>query len=216
MKNVFTTYQPKVYMNSHYGGGPFFGYRGSHGSVFWTPIRNAIVNYWTANGITINNVAFNDFLPTGGSPSGSGGAVGDAYDTGYIEPFLIETCSRHCYSGQSGWAPAAWPCTGEPVGNPPYQEVVVDQLYPIYKYIFIAVSEATGVAVSNVTCYKCQNTSLIIQNFTGACPEGWNISRPICIEEQDPNPEPGFEVLTFVLSLVIASIVLIRRRRKCN
>lgn len=130
-----------IYVNTHYGGGPYISYRGNSNPLFWTPLRNRILELWNLNGIVIHGVGVGDFLPTSGGPSGGGLAVGDAFDFGF-EPFLIETCSRHCYSGH-GWAPADYPCSQEPPGNPPYV-VVSDQLYPIYKYPFIAMSESVA------------------------------------------------------------------------
>lgn len=191
LKQVFSDYKPDVYINTHYGGGPFIGYRGANAASFWTPIRNRVVELWSQNGVKIQNVGFNTFLPTGGSPSGSGLAVGDAYDAD-IEPFLIETLNRNTYAN------------GAPINNPgggnPSYNLVENDLYPIYKHYYVAVGEHVWVEPADqVRCYRCENKTLVSRIFVGTntCPEGWYISPP-----SDCFPTPGFEILIFLLALI--------------
>jgi hypothetical protein len=191
--------QKAIYVNTHYGGGPWIHYTGTHISDYYTPLRTRILELWNQNGITPKNVGIGDFLPTASQGAASGGAAGDAQDFGYAA-FTIETCSRHCIvSASSGWAPASCPCSQEPLPspyNPPYIDGVQNQLYPLYKQVFIAMSES--VSVESVTCYQCINGTNITKQFNGTvCPQDWFSEPPDC------NSIPGFEMAIFISAIIL-------------
>ena len=128
LKNVFQTYKPEIYLNTHYGGGPYLAYYSGEQSSIVQPILNRISQLSMQMGVT----------PYPVSSSGSNGyAIGDAHNAGAIA-WLLETATETDYHTGTDPTPS---CYMHDV-----QEIVdIDTYYfPKMLPIFIAFSEAVA------------------------------------------------------------------------
>lgn len=85
MRSVFQNYRPKFYVNTHYGGGPWFGHYSAIPQSTIDPLKNRIIALASEMGVGC--------IWPWSSTGGNGVAVGDAYDFGAIS-FLWEMYSR--------------------------------------------------------------------------------------------------------------------------
>lgn len=128
MRNVFQTYKPKIYLNTHYGGGPYLAYHSGEQSSIIQSILNRINALSAQMGVTPYSTT---------SVSGGGYAVTDAHNAGAIA-WLIETATETSYHTGTDPTPD---CYMHDV-----QEIVdIDTYYfPKMLPIFIAFSEAVA------------------------------------------------------------------------
>jgi hypothetical protein len=133
-----------VYINTHYGGGPWIHYDGNDVAGYYAPLRNKIINRWNANGIVLKNIRMDNYLPALSGDLTPGGESGDAADFGY-EAFTIETLNQNCINGHK-FAPIDVSCIAGQKGerNPSY-DLMQRELYPIFRQFFLAVSESVAV-----------------------------------------------------------------------
>jgi len=138
--NKPTSNKKSVYINTHYGGGPWIHYQGKDFAGYYTPLRNKIVDSWNSKSIVLKNITVDEFLPsTPLEDKTPGMAADDAADYGY-EAFIVETLARACVDGHK-FGPLDAPCKGE--SNPSYDRLK-NELYPIYEQFFLAVSKSVS------------------------------------------------------------------------
>jgi hypothetical protein len=132
-----------VYINTHYGGGPWIHYTGNDHDDFFIPLRNRIISLWNENGVVLKNTNLQNYLPEVSRDNTPGTLDGDAADFGF-QAITIETLNQNCIKGHK-FAPIDDICTGQrgESHNPTY-EVMQNLLYPIFRQFFIAVSESVS------------------------------------------------------------------------
>ncbi len=155
MKQLFEDYDPAIYINCHYGGGPMIDYRGNN-DTFWSLVGQPTYDLWEENNIELHNnldgsqpIAYHNFLRDA-NPSSSGYAVSDAYALG-IEPFLIEVQRRAALpdAPPETRGPCPWDRNwgGTNNGYPKNMpiELLEQDLYPIYQHFFTVLSDVVAI-----------------------------------------------------------------------
>lgn len=143
---IMDDYEPSIYINMHYGGGPIFRYAGSNVDSFWKPVHSRILQLFDDNDIVIQNKPITEFLYNKATVYGDGLAVATARSKG-IEPFLWEVCNKN-YTRKC--APCNWQSPTGKTKNPPY-ELMETCLYPIHKQIMIGICESVAVPAEDLT-----------------------------------------------------------------
>ena len=130
-----------VYINTHYGGGPWIHYNGNNEARYYIPLRSVLIDRWSKKDIQLKNITIENFLPPSGAKASPGGAASDAAAFNY-ESFTVEVLARSCVNGHK-FGPIDAPC-GERKGgaNHPAYELVQTGLYPIFEQFFLSVSES--------------------------------------------------------------------------
>jgi len=132
-----------VYINTHYGGGPWIHYNGNDKDGYFSPLRKRILGLWDEQGIVLKNIKTEHYLPAGTGKGTPGGLAGDAAGFGY-QAFTIETLNQNCINGHK-FAPVDAPCTGQKGESRHLTwEALHTELYPIFRQFFIAVSESVA------------------------------------------------------------------------
>lgn len=127
-----------VYINTHYGGGPWIHYHGTDAG-YYSDIRGRLLASWRSVNIILKNVPLERFLPETARDPAPGGAGGDAATFGF-ESFTVEVVQRSCQNGRK-FGPIDAPCgEGSPV-HPSFEEVQ-NELYPIWEPFYKAISES--------------------------------------------------------------------------
>jgi hypothetical protein len=134
-----------VYINTHYGGGPWIHYDGNNVADYYTSLRNKTIDLWNTNGIVLKNTKIDNYFPALSKDATPGGEAGDAADFGY-EAFTIETLNQNCINGHK-FAPIDAPCITRKKGEArdPSYDILQSDLYPIFRQFFLALSESVTV-----------------------------------------------------------------------
>lgn len=133
-----------VYLNTHYGGGPWIHYDGTDVEEFYIPLRNRTIELWNLNGIILKNISLTQYLPLNSRSASKGGLAGDASTFGF-KAFTVEMLNQNCINGHK-FAPIDDTCTvGAKSSRDPSYEKMEKELYPVFKQFFIAVSESVAI-----------------------------------------------------------------------
>jgi hypothetical protein len=132
--------EKSIYINTHYGGGPWIHYNSDNVSDFYASVRDKTISLWDSKGIILKNVTIDKFIPDSSRPAAPGGISGDASDFGY-EAFTVEIATHFCRDGHK-FSPIDVPCGGGKGTLNPAYELLQNELYPIWKQFFLAVSES--------------------------------------------------------------------------